>query len=434
MSVWVDKLKLSKQLVRSITDAGFLAPKEIQVKTMSRIVGGQDIIAVGPEGSGKTSTYILGILTRLKYGFEEAPRALVLVPTKEKVLEVIEQIERLNKNETIRTVGLYAMPGMESQLNALADGCDIVVATPDRARAIYLKLALNLNKIIMMVVDDAELIVKQGLQLPVVELANSIQKCQHLVFTEVIHDKLNKMIAPFMNLPAIIEVEEMGDSQSELYPQILYHVPNFRTKLNLLLLLMEDAEVFTKIVVFVNTRLTAEKVYQSLSRHLKGEMAILNPIFFESEGIESIAEFHAAEKTRILIVANEYTDSLDLSGIPFILHFDLPEEKETFLNRVVRRSDEYELMAITFSTDIELAMVRKIEHASGQKIPVADLPADLIVEIEQAETGTKKKKTKAPKEELPRGAAFHEKKESNSKTYNYGSGVKAKMTNKKKHS
>jgi ATP-dependent RNA helicase RhlE len=85
-------------------------------------------------------------------------------------------------------VGLYATPGTEAQMDALAEGADIVVATPDRARAIYLKLGLNLNKVELLVMDDAELIVKQGLQLPVAELNNALIKCQRLVFTTVMHD------------------------------------------------------------------------------------------------------------------------------------------------------------------------------------------------------------------------------------------------------
>ena len=180
-----------------MTAAGYLSPKEIQARTMSRMLGGQDIIAVGPDGSGKTTTYILGVLMRLKYGFEEAPRALVLVPTKEKVLEVIEQFNLLNRNETIRIVGLHADGSMEAQVNELTDGVDIVVAVPSRARAVYLKLGLNTNKIQLFIVDDAAEMVKLGMQLPINELANSIQKCQHLIFTDVLHERLSLMIVIF---------------------------------------------------------------------------------------------------------------------------------------------------------------------------------------------------------------------------------------------
>ncbi|HEY0899242.1 MAG TPA: DEAD/DEAH box helicase [Sphingobacteriaceae bacterium] len=418
--------------MKSVTEAGFLTPKEIQNRTLSRIIGGHDIIAVGPEGAGKTTAYILGVLARLKYGFEEAPRALILVPSKERVFEVIDQINLLNKNKTIRIVGLYATPGTEAQMDALADGADIVVATPDRARAIYLKLGLNLNKILMFVVDDADQIVKQGLQLPVTELANSITRCQHLVFTEVLHSKLEQMIAPFMKQPTIIEVDEMEETETELHDLLLYSVPNFRTKLNLLKLLLNDEEVFSKVVVFVNTRLTAEKVYQFLRSSLKSKVNILNPIFFESRGLEDIEEFKESEDVRVLIVANELQSELDLTGIPFIIHLDVPDEKETFLTRVLKSdSGSEDVLALTFATDIELSQVKKIEQAMGKKIPLADLPEGLV--IEQDEAGKKITKAKTREEEETRGAAFHEKKASNAKDYNYSAGTKAKMNKKKKH-
>ena len=430
----LENLKLNKQLIRSMTDAGLLTAKEIQAKSMSRILGGQDIIGIGPEGCGKTTTYILGVLMRLKYGIEEAPRALVLVPDRDKVDAVVEQFNLLNKNKTIRILGLYAPVSMETQLNALADGVDIVVATPDRARAIYLKLGLNLNKILMFIVDDAELIVKQGLQLPVCELANSILKCQHLVFSEVLHEKLEQMIDPFMKQPALIEIEEMGESKSETFLQLLYHVPNFRTKLNLLNLLVQDVERFTKVVVFVNTRLTAEKLYKSVNQRIKGEVAILNPIFFESKGFEYVEDFEKDDNCRVLIIANELLGSINLEGIPYLIHFELPDEKETFIGKIVKReSDEnFNPLAITFATDIELSMVRKIEQAIGKKLLTAELPSELIVEKEEK----KSEETKSAKDKVVAstgGGAFHEKKESNAKDYNYSSKVKAKMNKKRNH-
>ena len=427
--VLLDKLKLSKQLVRSMTDAGFLGPREIQLKTMSRIVGGQDLIALGPEGSGKTTAYVLGVLMRLKYGFEEAPRALVLVPDKERVQEVIERFELLNKNKTIRLVGLYPEGGMETQLNALADGADIVVATPDRARAIYLKLGLNLNKVIMFIVDDAGEIIKRGMQLPVAELARSIIKCQHLVFTEVIHDKLNILLDQFMNLPALVEVSELGNQKLETCEQFLYKVPDYRTKLNLLNLLLKDSEMFDKVVVFVNSRLTAEKVFKSLFKYLDQEIAIYKPLFFDHPGFDLIDDFKNSVETRVLIVADDLKEAISLEGIPFIIHLELPLEKETFLSRIVKRGTgpENETLALTFSTDIELAMVKKIEQAIGQPIPVTELPADLHIEKDIPKKENKKDGSPRTKDQVISGAAFHEKKEANAKDYNYSSREKAKM-------
>jgi ATP-dependent RNA helicase RhlE len=433
--VWAEKLKLSKQLVRSVTEAGYFTPKEIQSKTLSRIIGGQDIIAVSPEGSGKTTAYILGVLMRLKYGFEEAPRALILVPDKDKVLEVIAQFELLNKNASIRVVGLYTEPSIQPQMDALADGADIVVATPDRARAIYLKLGLNLNKIIMLVIDDAAEIVKQGAQLPVAELANSIIKCQHLVFTEVIHSKLQQMIEPFMNMPALIEVEELGEAKAEIHSQSYYLVPNFKTKLNLLTLLLKDTEPGIKTAVFVSTRLNAEKVYSHLKPSLKNDVAILNPMMFESKGFGSIDEFIDQQESQVLIIANELPGSYDLSGIAQLIHFEIPEDTETFVQRMIKdNADDSEVSSIILATELELVLVKKIEHTIGQKIAANDLPDGLHIITEQKDKKTVKSEKTAKSDAAERGEAFHEKKASNKKDYNYSAGTKAKMTKKKKHS
>ncbi|MEO6849350.1 MAG: DEAD/DEAH box helicase, partial [Mucilaginibacter sp.] len=367
------------------------------------------------------------------YGFEEAPRALILVPDKDKVLDVLARFEILNKNSTIRVVGLYPELSMQSQLDELADGADIVVATPARARAIYLKLGLNLNKVMMFIVDDAAEIVKQGAQLPVAELANSIVKCQHLVFTEVLHGKLQQMIDPFMNAPALIEVEELSEGKAEIHNQVLYQVPNFRTKLNLLSLLLSDKELFTKAVVFVNTRLNAEKVYQSLRIDIKGEVAILNPMMFESKGFEEIEEFKYQNDIRVLVIASELQGAIDLDGIPFLIHFELPEEKETFIGRMIKKTGENaeDILSITFATDLELDLVKKIEHATGQKMELAELPGNLLIAKEQKDVKAAKQVIAAKTEVT--GGAFHEKKASNKKDYNFSAGTKAKMTNKKKH-
>lgn len=429
---WSNKTKLNKQLLRSVAELGFAAPKEIQQKTMSRIAGGQDVIAIGPEGCGKTTAYVLSVLNKFNYAPDGVPLVLILVPSQEAVEAVLQQFDTINKNRSISIVGLYATPGMQDQLDDLADGADIVVATPDRARAIYLKLGLNLNKIELLVVDDADQIVKQGLQLPTIELANSITKAQHLVFAEVMHDKLERMIEPFMNMPAVIEVEEVGENVLSIHPQVLYHVPNFGTKLNLLNLFMQDDDLFTKTIVFVNTRQTAEKIYRDLQLSAKNTVALYNPWVHSWPGFESAADFRADDASRVLIVANENDDSIDVTGMPFLLHFDLPEDKDTFLDRMLANSPETEdeTLSITFATDIELGQVRKIEQAAGQKFPVADLPDDLV--IAQEKKAKPEEKPVTPKANEP-GAAFHEKKASNVKNYNYSSGEKAKMNKKKKH-
>ncbi|MBB6500181.1 DEAD/DEAH box helicase [Pedobacter cryoconitis] len=432
----LDKLKLSKPLITAMTDAGYLTPKEIQAKTMSRILGGQDILAVGPEGSGKTTTYILGVLMRLKYTKDDAPKVLILVADKDRAIAVIDQFISLSKNRDLNIVGLYGTGGVEAEVNELVLGIDIVVATPTRARAIYLKLGLNLSKLQTFIVDDAELIIQQGMQLPVCELARSAGKCQHLVFTEVIHEKLTKMTDQFLNFPTVIEVEDFGDTQAETVSQVLYQVPNYKTKLNLLRNLLRDDEVFNKAVVFVNSRLTAQKVAKSIESTKEMEFSMFRPLHFDENGFDNFEDFKESAEARVLVVANQNEGPLDLSGIPFIFHFEVPEEKETFLSRIIKdKESQEEVVAITFATDMELVQVKKIEQSIGKKLELMELPEEILIEKTLKPKGFDKNRVVKEKNEEPAGGgAFHEKKESNAKNYNYGIGQKAKMTMKKKHS
>jgi len=271
------------------------------------------------------------------------------------------------------------------------------------------------------------------MQLPITELANSIGKCQHLVFTDVMHSRLEKLIAPFMHLPATVEIEATEEAQLDTYQQLLYNVPNFLTKLNLLNFFMYDEEVFTKAVVFVNNEATAEKVFQSLDRRMTDATGYLAPNSFDVKGYPSVADFKADTAARALIVVDENTEgTLDLSGIPFLIHFDLAPGKDTFISHVTNRTGaaDDETLALVFATDLELSEVKKIEQATGKKMQPAALPDELVI---VNDTKPAAKKPAAKNTEPETGGAFHEKKAANSKTYNFSSGQKAKMNKKKKH-
>lgn len=407
-----------------MSNLGFFNAKEMQLKSLSRIIGGHDIIGIAPEGAGKTTTYVLGVLSRLKYTEDEAPKVLVLAPNDEKIAEIVDRFLTISGNKDLYIMGLKSSGSMEEEIEELVRGIDIVVATPNRARAVYLKLGLNLNHIQTFIVDDAEEIIKQGMQTTVRELAQSCGKVQYLAFSTVEHEKLHLMIDIFMPLATVIEVEELSDTVMETHELMLYQVPNFTTKINLFNLLMRDDEVFDKVVVFVNSKLTAQKLSESLHAK-KGEVAILNPMFHDTAGLTDIELFKQKPDCRILIIAHEGAEDINISGIPFIFHFEIPENRDSFIQYNIKQSEE-EVISITFATDIELPEVKKIEQSLGKKLAVFPLPEDLVIyrPIDNV-------KEKSARDES-RGGAFHKKKESNNKTYNYGGGVKAKMTMKKK--
>lgn len=377
----LEKLKLSKQLLSSMTRNGYLSPTELQSILFPRLHGGQDIVAIGPDGAGKTTTCILAALNKINFTEEIAPRVLYLVPDIETGEKVLDQFHVLNRNRDLRFLGLFADGGsLDQQVLELTDGVDIIVATPDRARAAYLKLGLNLNKVLLFIVDDADVIIKKGLTLPTSELARGIKKSQFLVCSAVWHERLEKLYSDFIPMVNIIEVDDLGENQLDTVEQLLYHVPNFSTKLYLIHLLMTDKEVFDKVLIFVNTRFTAETVFKNLSKDFGEEVAVYKSAHFTENYFDELIDFKLSPKSRILIIANEDVEELTVSDFPCIVHFDIPEQEITYTQRVLSRTEsQQDQLALTFCTDLELSLIRRLEQKQGKKMQLMELPEDLYI-------------------------------------------------------
>jgi ATP-dependent RNA helicase RhlE len=377
----LEKLKLSKQLLAAMAGEGFLTPKEIQSKLFPRINGGQDLVAIGPDDCGKTTTCVLAALNKIKFIEEIAPRILYLVPDIESGEAVLDKFHTLNRNRDLRFLGLFADgSNIDTQVLELTDGVDVIVATPDRARAAYLKLGLNLNKILLFVVDDADLIVKKGLTLPTVELARGIRKSQFIVCSSVWHERLEKLVETIIENPNFVEVEDLGDQQLNTVEQLLYQVTNFGTKINLIQLLLTDKDVFEKVLVFVNSRFTAETIFKNLDKDFKGEVAVFKAENITEYNFENVQDFKLSTKSRILVIANEDVVEMDVSSFPCIIHFDIPEDGLQYLQRVMQKDDTIkDQLCLTLCTDLELADVRRLEQSQGKKMQQMDLPDDLYI-------------------------------------------------------
>jgi ATP-dependent RNA helicase RhlE len=416
--VSLDQLNLSKQWQNAMSDAGFTQAREAQAKCLSRINGGHDLIVSGPEGIGKTTTLVLGVLMRLKYAQEEAPRALILVPDKEKGQALEETFALLGKYSNVRVLGIYPGPGIEGQKDDLAEGTDVVIGTPDRIQTIYYKSGINLNKLRMFIIDDAELIIKNGFQTAVLQLSESKPKSQNLVFTQVLSAKLDRLTESFMNFPTTVEVDEEFETQLDIIPQQVYKVPNFKTKLNLLPLLLQNTHDFSKVIVFVNTRITAENVFKHLVKSFKGEVGLYKSFNEDSYDICEVEAFLESNSLRVLVIDNERAgnEEININAFLVMIHFDFPLELDDFIAKVYKEEEgETGQSSLIFATDIELIEVSKAEQATGNKFQVMDLPEGLSIE----ETPLGEQRKLAEKEDPTKGGAFHEKKASNVKDYNF---------------
>lgn len=199
--------KLYKPLAEAMTENGYAELKPLLAKAISKINAGADIYGIGPEHSGKTSIAVIAAIQKLKEAFEDAPRALIIVSGKDKALAMKEQFSVLAKKTSLRVVPVFEDAPIHKQFDDIYVGVDVVIGTAKRVMEIYFKQGLNINKLNLFVIDDAEMIIKQGLQGQIDRLIQSLPKCQHMVLMEELNPKIERLTEKFIKSPVLIEAE-----------------------------------------------------------------------------------------------------------------------------------------------------------------------------------------------------------------------------------
>ena len=255
-SISFSDFKLNKQLLTAIAEAGFETPTTIQCKAIPLILGGSDVLGIAQTGTGKTAAYLLPVLMKIKYAQGHDPRALILVPTRELAMQVAEHIRMFAKNTDLRFMAVYGGVGMKPQVEALKKGIDILVATPGRLMDLYLPGHVNLKEVRTFIMDEAERLLDMGFKRQIDRILEVVpRKRQNLLFTATWNEKVKSITQNFLVSPTEIRVApEIKTART--VSQVVYFVPNLRTKINLLEYLIEDP-AFRKVIVFCKTKNTA---------------------------------------------------------------------------------------------------------------------------------------------------------------------------------
>ncbi|SMG50740.1 ATP-dependent RNA helicase RhlE [Marivirga sericea] len=407
--------KLNKQLFNAIDDLGYQKPSEIQVKAIPRILNGHDVIGIAQTGTGKTAAFVLPLLMKLKYAQGHDPRALIIAPTRELVMQVYENILELGKYTDLRTVCLYGGIGPKKQAEEVAAGCDIIVATPGRLLDIYSAGVLQPKQIKTFVLDEADRMMDMGFMPQIRRVLELLpMKKQNLFFSATFPEKVEKYAYEFTDFPEKVEVTP-ETMTAELIEQSLYHVPNFLTKINLLKYLFEN-EDFSRVLIFVRTRKNANNVYSFIERRISEEVRVIHANKAQSTRINAINEFKSGN-VRVLVSTDVTARGIDVEEVSHVINFEVPNKYEDYVHRIGRTGRAaHHGIAISFVDPSDVYHIDKIEELIQKKIKVLELPK----EIELMETLPSEKKDM--EQEIDRQkhlenpdfkGAFHEKKKKN---------------------
>lgn len=428
-----DDLLLVKPLRNAIDDLGFEIPTPIQQQSFSAVRSGSDLVGIAQTGTGKTLAYVLPILQDLKYAKIHTPRVLIMVPTRELVLQVVEQIQKLTAYTNIRVIGVYGGTNINTQKDACAEGVDVVVATPGRLYDLAASRALQLKAIKQLVIDEVDVMLDLGFRPQLTNVFSILpDRRQNIMFSATMTEEVDDLIDDYFLKPKKISIAVSGTPLDNI-KQSSYQVENFYTKLNLLNYLLSDSQVFEKVLVFAPNKRHADLIYEYLLETYESEICVIHSNKTQNYRIRSIQQFDEGVK-RVLVSTDVMARGLDLHKISHVINFNTPLFPENYMHRIGRTGRAEERgNAILFFTKKEEQAKFRVENLMNYKIPILDFPSavevtDQLLDEERSKPRISKNRNTQVEE---RNDAFHEKKAKNKKT-NQGGSYKAKLAKKYK--
>ena len=368
-------LGLGPQVLRAITELGYTTPTPIQEQTIAMLLGGRDVIAQAPTGTGKTAAYGLPIVERLD---EDAlkPQALVVAPTRELAMQVAEALHTMGKYREMVTLPIYGGAPYDRQLRALARGVQVVVGTPGRILDHIHRKTLDLSAIRTVVLDEADEMLSMGFIEDIETiLAELPSERQTALFSATIPPRIARLAEQYLKNPALVRVAPR-EAVAPRVRQVYYEVAA-PAKLEVLSRIL-DLEEPDSAIVFVRTRLDADHVAEQLNGQGYLAQAIHGEI--NQAQRERVLDRFRKGHTQLLVATDVAARGLDIPDVSHIINYDLPVDAESYVHRIGRtgragRAGE----ALTLVTPRERRQLRLIEDAIHRRLERLRLPTSADV-------------------------------------------------------
>ena len=372
------ELNLPDVIQRGVSDADFESLTPVQEEAIPLALAGKDVAAQAQTGTGKTAAFLISLFCRLldnKNSTSNNPRALVMAPTRELVVQICKDAELLGRHTGLKVQPIFGGVDYEKQRQALKDGVDIIVATPGRLIDYFKQRVFSMKRVEALVIDEADRMFDMGFikdlryilrQLP------PFEKRQTMLFSATLSGQVMELAYEFMNLAERVEITPEKVTADGI-DQILYHVSR-REKFALLLGLMKRDTGMEKVMLFVNTKVEAERLNALLQAN-GASSAVLSGDIPQKKRMRILDQFKLGSLTH-LVATDVASRGIHVDNVTHVINYDLPQDREDYVHRIGRTARAGARgQAISFADEEMVYMLEDIEAFLGTRIP-SEMPLD----------------------------------------------------------
>jgi len=376
------ELDIPEQVLKAIADAGFTGCTAIQEQALPIALLGKDVAGQAQTGTGKTAAFLIALFTRLlkqeRHEKGHDPRALILAPTRELVVQIEQDAQLLGKYTGFNIQAIYGGVDYMKQRSALKEGADVVIGTPGRLIDYLKQHVYSLKNIEVLVIDEADRMFDMGFIADlrfILRRLPPFDKRLNQMFSATLNTRVMELAYEFMNVPTKVSVtpEKMTADRVE---QVLYHASR-KEKFPLLLGLLRK-EGMERTMIFVNTKREAEFLFDRLNINDFPARVISGDV--EQKKRLRILEDFKEGKLPILIATDVASRGLHIEGVSHVINYDLPQDAEDYVHRIGRTARAgAEGKAISLADEDGAFYLEAIEEYCKQKIPTTWAEDDLFV-------------------------------------------------------
>lgn len=364
------ELNLIKPLLTAVRCCGYVHPTPIQEKTIPPVLEGRDVLGCAQTGTGKTAAFALPILQKLfqmgkPEGDKRPVRALILTPTRELALQIYENFEGYGKRLPMRPCVIFGGVGQQPQVDQLNKGVDILVATPGRLNDLINQGYIQLDKLAVFVLDEADRMLDMGFIHDVKKvIAHLPKKRQTLFFSATVPPEVEKLATSLLTDPVTVKVDPVSSTVDKI-DQSLYMVDKANKK-HLLAKLLKEPDVESALV-FTRTKHGADRVVRELAR-VQIDARSIHGNKSQSARQQALSDFKSG-KVRVLVATDIAARGIDIAGLSHVFNYDLPNEPEAYVHRIGRTGRAgRDGIAVSFCCIDEVKELRQIEKLTGKTL------------------------------------------------------------------